>query len=142
MVFTSEIFILAFLPVTLLGFFLAATYGGRTAACAWLVLASLFFYGWWGLVAAVSDHRVGYCQLRFRPSSRRGKRSKPLLATGIVFNLGLLVYYKYTNFFLATASTLFGAPSIALKHCTAVGDFVFHLPADRLSRGRLSGQNH
>src|SRR5688572_32020647 len=50
MLFNSPAFIFAFLPVTLLGFYLLARCAGRRAAMGWLVAASLFFYGWWNPV--------------------------------------------------------------------------------------------
>ena len=43
-----------------------------------------------------------------------GNRSKPLLITGIVFNLGLLSYYKYTDFLIGTLNTL-GDASIPMQ---------------------------
>ena len=46
MLFNSYEFIFLFLPATALVFFAIARFG-REAAIAWLVLASLFFYGWW-----------------------------------------------------------------------------------------------
>ena len=45
MLFNSNIFLFAFLPVVLLVFF--ALSARRSLALAWLVVASLFFYGWW-----------------------------------------------------------------------------------------------
>jgi len=47
MLFHSQIFILGFLPLCLIGFFLAGRLAGRTMALCWLIAASLFFYGWW-----------------------------------------------------------------------------------------------
>jgi len=44
--FNSFGFILAFLPITVGGFFALARLNHRLAA-AWLAIASLFFYGWW-----------------------------------------------------------------------------------------------
>ena len=46
MLFNSYIFLLAFLPVTPAGFFAIGRHS-RSAAAAWLALASLEFYGWW-----------------------------------------------------------------------------------------------
>lgn len=46
MLFTTAQFVLLFLPVALAGFFVSGR-RSRTAAGAWLFLASLFFYGWW-----------------------------------------------------------------------------------------------
>ena len=47
MLFNSAVFILAFLPASLIGFFALGTSGHRRLAVVWLTLASLFFYGWW-----------------------------------------------------------------------------------------------
>ncbi|MGI9315843.1 MAG: MBOAT family protein, partial [bacterium] len=47
MLFNSYEFILAFLPVTCLIFFILGRWKKYESAIFWLVLASLFFYGWW-----------------------------------------------------------------------------------------------
>jgi alginate O-acetyltransferase complex protein AlgI len=46
MLFTSAAFALLFLPVVLAGFFLIGR-RSRSAAAGWLLLASVFFYGYW-----------------------------------------------------------------------------------------------
>lgn len=45
MLFNSQEFIFAFLPLTLLGFFVLGAWS-RALALAWLTAASLFFYAW------------------------------------------------------------------------------------------------
>jgi D-alanyl-lipoteichoic acid acyltransferase DltB (MBOAT superfamily) len=47
MLFNSYVFLFAFLPITWALFFLIGGRGHHRAAIAWLVGASLFFYGWW-----------------------------------------------------------------------------------------------
>ncbi len=47
MLFNSYEFIFLFLPITLLVFFSIGGRGHHRIAIAWLVGASLFFYGWW-----------------------------------------------------------------------------------------------
>ena len=47
MLFNSDIFIFAFLPVVLLVFFLLGRARTHEPAMGWLALASLFYYGWW-----------------------------------------------------------------------------------------------
>ena len=47
MLFNSYSFIFFFLPATLFGFHLIRKKGNARMAFAWLVFASLFFYGWW-----------------------------------------------------------------------------------------------
>ncbi len=46
MLFNSYEFMLVFLPIVLTGFFLVGARGRTEAAIGWLVIASLFFYGW------------------------------------------------------------------------------------------------
>ncbi len=98
MLFNSYGFILLFLPITLLGFFWIGRLGHRPAM-AWLVAASLFFYGWWNpaylglLVASILFNYAIGTALSARPN-------RLLLGGGIAFNLGLLGYYKYANFFI------------------------------------------
>ena len=47
MLFSSQPFILGFLPIMLGGFFLLGRLGGKTWPLRWLAAASLFFYAWW-----------------------------------------------------------------------------------------------
>ena len=47
MLFNSYLFILVFLPVTLGVYLFIIRQGWRKQSFDWLVLASIFFYGWW-----------------------------------------------------------------------------------------------
>ena len=103
MLFNSYGFIFAFLPLALAGFFIAGRWG-RAAATAWLLLASVFFYGWWnprfvGLLAAsiVFNFAVARCILAAPPA---GKRRRAWLWGGVGVDLAALAYFKYANFFL------------------------------------------
>ena len=114
MLFSSYVFIFAFLPVTLLGFYLLGRGPGPRAAISWLVLASLFFYGWWNphfvvliLASIVTNFAIG--RLLERGSGRLPARQRALLIIGIGFNLALLGYYKYANFFVDTVGRFTGS---------------------------------
>ncbi len=114
MLFNSYIFIFAFLPVTLLVFFLLGHAGRLQVASAWLVLMSLVFYGWWnpvylGLIGAsmVFNYQVGVALGRRTGGSAPARR---LLALGVGADLLLLAYYKYANFFVDNWNALGGAP--------------------------------
>ena len=68
-----------------------------------IVIASLVFYGWWDwrflsllLISAFVDYSVG---LLLRNQSNPFRR-KLLLAASLTTNLGLLLYFKYYNFFI------------------------------------------
>jgi alginate O-acetyltransferase complex protein AlgI len=121
MLFNSYVFLLAYLPVTLAGFFVC---GRRSEAlgAAWLAAASLFFYGWWDyrylplLLASVGFNY--WCGQRLRSAAGAGKR---LLCGAIAVNLGLLAYYKYAAFFVASVGALSGDALPALDIVLPIG---------------------
>ncbi len=109
MLFNSYEFIFLFLPLTLLTFHLIGKQGHHRIAIAWLVGASLFFYGWWnpaylGLILSsiIFNYGVGVSL----GGSPKSPQKKPILALGVAANLGLLGYYKYTNFFVDNINSL------------------------------------
>ena len=115
MLFNSYEFLFLFLPVVFLGFFWIAQISHRLAAV-WLVAASLFFYGWWNpqftslLLASIGfNYASAYAISRARTANGRSSRSSGILAAAIIGNLMLLGYYKYANFFIATANQLAGS---------------------------------
>jgi alginate O-acetyltransferase complex protein AlgI len=97
MVFSSFVFVLGFLPLTLCVFYAAAA-RSRLAAKAWLVIASLAFYTWWYppfvlllLVSICFNYASGVVILRLA-----GQRMQTwALASAISVNLLALFYYKY-----------------------------------------------
>ncbi len=110
MLFNSYEFILVFLPVTLIVFFLLGKNGFTRAALSWLVLASLFFYGYWNpkyllliFLSILFNYAVGAMFPRMA-----GSRKKLLLLLGIGANLGALGYFKYANFFMENLNSLAG----------------------------------
>jgi alginate O-acetyltransferase complex protein AlgI len=115
MLFTTATFTFLFLPIVATGYFML----GRTprAAVAWLGLASMVFYGYWMpvyvvlLLGSISiNFRVGVIigQLRDVAGCAGRRRARRVLIAGIVFNLGLLSYFKYANFFLNTLNVVSG----------------------------------
>jgi alginate O-acetyltransferase complex protein AlgI len=68
-----------------------------------LAIASYVFYGWWDyrfLVLIFVSTLVDYFVSLGMERSKNKKRRKSLLGISVVFNLGLLGYYKYANFFI------------------------------------------
>lgn len=109
MLFNSIEFLFFFLPLTLLVFVVLRSRGHMSAALSWLILCSLFFYAWWNPVylalllgSAVVNYTLG---LKLAATDRAA--GKYWLAGGVIFNLGLLGYFKYANFFLDNAALLF-----------------------------------
>ncbi|MDH4260356.1 MAG: MBOAT family protein, partial [Gammaproteobacteria bacterium] len=103
MVFASQAF-LAFL-VVVLGVYWAL---GRThplAGKAWLIAASLFFYGYWlpaYLVLLVGSIIVNFAVVRALLSGCSARWRSLLAGTGIVLNISLIVYYKYFAFLVGS----------------------------------------
>ena len=63
MLFNSYVFVLAFFPIVLIGYFGLKKFGKYTAEKVFLILASLFFYGyynWWYLLIIVLSVALNY----------------------------------------------------------------------------------
>lgn len=110
MLFNSYIFLFVFLPVTFAGFYLIGARGRYRIATAWLVAASLFFYGYWnpaflGLIlgSIFFNYSIGMAL-----SLERTKWRRPLLIFGVMANLGLLAYFKYAHFLVENLNVLAG----------------------------------
>jgi D-alanyl-lipoteichoic acid acyltransferase DltB (MBOAT superfamily) len=111
MLFNSYEFIFAFLPVTLLVFFLVGRAKDQRLALAWLLLASLFFYAWWkptNLWIIIFSVCFNYGVARYCIHGADPVRRKWFLTFGIAANLGLLAYFKYANFFVDNWNALGG----------------------------------
>ncbi len=105
MVFTSFAF-LKFFIVVLLGLCLLPRRDYRQA---FILAASAFFYAYWKpsyLLLLATPSLIDYiCALRIEQSQSEAVRRRWLI-TSLVTNLGLLAYFKYTNFFLETLSLI------------------------------------
>ncbi|RPH58344.1 MAG: MBOAT family protein, partial [Acidobacteria bacterium] len=101
MLFNSFIFVFAFLPISVIGYYGISKYSHRMAA-AWLVLASFVFYAWWNplfvilLAASIAGNYV--VGLLLQAYERRPQIQTAILAAGIGANLCLLCYYKYLDY--------------------------------------------
>jgi len=107
LLFNSYTFVFLFLPATLVGFFVLAHQGYKSTALAWLVIASLVFYGWWTptyilLLAGSIVFNYGLGLVLGRGPN------KLLLTLGIAANLICLGYYKYAAFIVGNVSDLVG----------------------------------
>ena len=103
MLFNSFIFVFAFLPVSVVGYYFISSYSNRTAA-GWLVLASFFFYGWWNpafvilLAGSIAGNYLA--GLLLQAYDRKQRIQTGILISAITCNLLLLFYYKYAVFSL------------------------------------------
>ena len=109
--FNSYLFILVFLPVTLGIYVLIVRQGWRKQSFDWLVLASIFFYGWWkwsNVPLLLGSLLFNYTIGTWLGKLNQGHRAKVLLTFGLIGNLLFLGYFKYANFFIDNADALFG----------------------------------
>ena len=128
MIFSSYEFIFIFLPVTFFVYFYLNKNKFTKIATGFLALASLFFYSWWNLIylpliliSVLVNYLISLYLLK--PS----KKNKSFLIIGIIFNLSLLGYFKYSDFFIQNVNVVFNT-SYSLLYLTlplAISFFTF-----------------
>ena len=109
MLFNSYGYLFLFLPLALAGYF--ALSRSSITALAWLVAASLFFYGWWNpwhLPLVIGSIAFNFWTgNRIMGSTANARR---WLWLGIAGNLLLLGVFKYTHFAVRVVADLSGWP--------------------------------
>ena len=113
MVFSSYETIFLFLPIVLLGYFGLSKVRNSSFQKLFLIGASLFFYAYFNptyLLIIIASILVNYTLakviLRFDEVMHWKKAA---LIGGILFNIGLLGYFKYYDFFISNINAVFGA---------------------------------
>ena len=103
MVFSSLLFLLIFLPVTVGIYFLLP----KKAQNYWLLVVSLVFYAWGEpahifimLITTAFLWVMGLCVAHFQSKDRPGL-SKFFLVLSLVFSLSILMFFKYTGFLVS-----------------------------------------
>jgi len=114
-VFSSALFLFYFLPI-FLGLYFIVPKGWRNLYTAG---ASLLFYAWGApdfLIIFLGSCLVDYLvTARIDGASDAGRR-KAFLVVSLVLNLGLLLYFKYANFFVAQVGFLLKEFGFAAPH--------------------------
>lgn len=102
MVFSSISFLFFFLPLLFLSYFICPKKYRHII----LLIFSLLFYfigeGWY-LILLIASCIVNFIIGNFIYN----KRHKGIFIIGLIFNIGLLFYFKYMNFFLSTFTSIF-----------------------------------
>ena len=99
MVFSSSLFLLYFLPVFLLVYHLLP----QQIKNYWVLLASVLFYAWGAprfIFIALGFVIVNFYLVRWMDKSGHRRRRKTYLNLSLLLNVGLLLYFKYANFFV------------------------------------------
>ena len=118
MLFNSFIFIFAFLPLCFMLYFSLNKLGYYQTAKGVLVIFSLYFYAYFNinyLPIIITSILVNYLIGRLLSKSSFKLKRKLFLWTGIGFNVGLLGYFKYYDFFISNLNAVFQT-NYTLKH--------------------------
>lgn len=109
MVFSSLTFLFAFLPIILIVYYLSP----KKFRNAILFIGSLIFYAWGEpiyitimLFSTVFDYVNGLLIKKYK-EEKQIKRTRIVLISSIVVNLGILCFFKYTNFFIENIRNIF-----------------------------------
>ena len=122
MVFSSLIFLVIFLPVTLLLYYISHV----RLRNLWLLIVSLVFYSWGEpvyillmLFSILLNFFSGILIDRISPDG--AAKRKALLIAAVAINVGLLFVFKYADFTIGTYNLLFGKHVHLLKIALPIG---------------------
>ena len=107
MVFSSNIFLFFFLPIFLIAYFITP----QKFRNYMLLLFSLIFYAYGApdfVFLLVGECIVNYFIVRGMAKTEKTGTKKWLCALSIVMALGLLLYFKYANFFMENLNAILG----------------------------------
>ena len=117
MSFTTIEFMFRFLPIFLIVYYVVPTRYKNMI----LLIGSFVFYAWgqhFYLLLLMLSIVVNYTFGRLIGEMRAQR--KPLLILGLIYNFGLLVFFKYTNFFIENINALLTATHIQIPTISVV----------------------
>ena len=122
MIFSTYKFVLMFLPIVWGGYFLLNRFKFYTISKVWLVLASFYFYAQGSMeflptfIASVGfNYLFGVGLVKLEGHARQRLLKNIIFALGLIWNIGILGYYKYTDFFIENINSVAGT-NIGLMH--------------------------
>ena len=113
MSFSSVIFLFVFFPVVLLLFLCIHKWKNIKAENALLILSSVVFYAWGGirfLLLLFLSVVINY----FLGRGLEGKHKKLCFRLALIYDLGILIFFKYINFIFANGMKLLGIPPVSV----------------------------
>lgn len=99
MVFSSIVFLLYFLPIFLIVYYFADKKYKNIV----LLIASIFFYSWGApkfIFVILGTTFIDFHLVKLMAITKKTLHRRLMLALSVSVNLGLLVYFKYSNFFI------------------------------------------
>ncbi len=127
MVFSSLTFLFAYLPITLLLYFIVPLKWRNLV----LLVVSLFFYGWGEpiyisimFLSILIDYTHGLLVEKYRENDRKARW---FVTQSVIFNLLLLGFFKYWDFFAANLSLIPGVslPQFGIPLPIGISFFTF-----------------
>lgn len=107
MVFSSILFIFRFLPIAMVIYFLTPKKLKNLS----LLILSLIFYSWgeprYFLLMIASIFVDYFISINIEKNNKNKKIKILLLAISIIFNVGILFFFKYINFFIENINSIF-----------------------------------
>ena len=107
MVFSSIVFLLYFLPLFLITYFLVDKKYKNLV----ILFFSIAFYSWGApkfIFVILGTTFIDFHLVKWMSATESENRRKVLLALSVSVNLGLLLYFKYSNFFIDNVNSLLG----------------------------------
>lgn len=120
MLFSSLSFLFYFLPIVLLIYALTPKKLKNT----WLLLSSLVFYGWGEprfVLLMVITILIGYILGLCLSKTENALWRKILVALGATSGIGILIYFKYADFFISSFNQVTGLSINLLKVALPIG---------------------
>src|SRR4051812_33680405 len=108
MVFSSIVFLFYFLPLFFLVYYLA----DRKYKNILILAGSIIFYAWGAprfIFVILGTTIIDFYVVHAMSATNITMRRKMLLCTSLFVNLGLLFYFKYSNFFVDNVNHLLGS---------------------------------
>lgn len=110
MLFNSYIFVLLFLPLCLIGYFGLNHFGKYKMAQIFLLGMSLWFYAYFNvsyLSIILASVLINYIVYKLMLKLGDSKWRKWAMILGVSINVGILIYFKYMDFFIGNINSLF-----------------------------------
>jgi len=107
MVFSSMVFIFVFLPAVILLYYIFPWRAWRNTL---LCVSSLFFYAWGEpvyVLIMLFSVLLNYCAGLLLQKTTGKKHGKFILVVAVLLNLGALIFFKYTDFFIININMFF-----------------------------------
>jgi len=102
MLFNSPEFIFIFIPLVLVFASLTQNYISKEANIYIVILSSIFFYGFWN----ISYVPLLLGSVLFNFLIHKKIKDTRFLITGLIINISVLLFFKYTNFFIDNLSLI------------------------------------